>query len=175
MYAKWILVLATLLTLGLVETARADFVYEFTTTTSAGPGGCLSFSIIASDEAVATGTLDAFNITFLDLQLTATSDPFFDVSTNDTSSLAGAGFQVDPMTGDYITDPSFVVFTGDIFFFSFATIQTTTDAFAVSTFDPQGDLLGTAVGSGDLYFTETVSAVPKPRSLVSQTRKDSSP
>jgi hypothetical protein len=127
MYAKRILVLATLLTLGSAETVRADFIYQFTTTTSAGSGGSLSVTMVASDEAVATGTLDAFNITSLDLQLTSTSDPFFDVNTNDTRSLAGQGFQVDPTTGAYITTPSFVAFSGDIFFLLFEIIETTID------------------------------------------------
>jgi hypothetical protein len=175
MYAKRILVLATLLTLGSAETAQADFIYQFTTTTSAGPGGSLSFTITASDEAVATGTLYAFNITSLDLQVTCTSDPFFDVNTDDTRSLAGQGFQVNPTSGDYITDPCFIVFTGDFFAPSFATIETTTGGYTVSAFDPQGDLLGTAVGCGDLFFTETTSAVPKRSSLVWRAWEDSSP
>ena len=161
MYAKRILVLATFLTLGSADTTRADFIYQFTTTTSAGPGGILSFTIVASDEAVATGTLDAFNITSLEVQLSSTSDPFFDVNTNDTISLAGEGFQVDPATGAYITTPSFIAFSGDIFFFSFETIQTTTDGYTVSSFDPQGDFLGSADGCGDLYFTESTSAGPE--------------
>jgi hypothetical protein len=162
MYAKRILVLATFLTLGSAETVRADFIYQFTTTNSAGSGGSLSFTIVASDDAVATGTLDALNITSLDLQITSTSDPFFDVNTNNTVSLAGEGFLVDPATGAYITTPSFIAFSGDIFFFSFETIQTTIDGgYTVSSFDPQGDFLGAADGCGDLYFTESTSAGPE--------------
>jgi hypothetical protein len=171
MYAKRILVLATFLTLGSADTTRADFIYQFTTTTSAGPGGILSFTIVASDEAVATGTLDAFNITSLEVQLSSTSDPFFDVDTTNTVSLAGQGFQVDPTTGDYITDPCFIVFAGDIFAPSFATIETTAGGYTVSTFDPQGDFLGTADGCGYLSVTETTSAVPEMRSFDWQARE----
>jgi hypothetical protein len=165
MYAKRILVLATLLTLGSAEMARADFIYQFTTTTSAGSGGSLCFTIVASDDAVATGTLYAFNITSLEVQITGTSDPFFDVDTTDTISLAGEGFQVDPTTGAYITTPSFIVFSGDIFFFSFEIIQTTLDGYTISSFDPQGDFLGTADGCGDLTVTEATSAGPELSSL----------
>jgi hypothetical protein len=127
MYAKRIIVLATLLTLASAQTVRADFIYQFTTTESAGPGGILSFTITASDAAVATGALTAFNITSLDLHLTATSNPFLDVNTSDPVSLQGQGFQVNPTTGAYVTDPSFGLLLGDPFLPTFELIQTRMD------------------------------------------------
>jgi len=82
------------------QSARADFIYQFTTTISAGIGGSLSATIVAPASAVASGTISSANVTSLSLQLTDTSSPFVDGSTTAESSLS-APFLVDTITGAF--------------------------------------------------------------------------
>jgi hypothetical protein len=92
--------LATLLAVASGQSARADFIYRFTTTTSAGIGGSLSVTIDAPDSAVSTGTISSGDISSLSMQLSGTSAPFVDGMTTSTSALVGS-FSVDTTTGAF--------------------------------------------------------------------------
>jgi hypothetical protein len=94
------LLVAALFVLASFPKARADFIYQFTTTPPVGIGGSLSVTITASDAAVTTGSLSSSDITSLDMALTGTSAPFVDGMTTSLSALSNP-FAVDPSTGAF--------------------------------------------------------------------------
>ena len=81
--------------------ARADFIYEYTTTSPApSGGGSVSVTFAVPDSVVATGFFVETDINSFLLNLTLTSPPYYDLTA--TSLSHPTGFMVDPLTGAII-------------------------------------------------------------------------
>jgi hypothetical protein len=87
------------------QRTRADYIYTFTTTETAGDGGSLSVRLFASDGAVATGMLSQHDLFIMTLDLTGTAPPFFDVTVHGLGMTFDTPIQVDPATGAFVTLP----------------------------------------------------------------------
>jgi hypothetical protein len=170
------LLLAALLILGFSPRAQADFIYTFTTTTSAGDGGSLSVTIDAPD--ISSGTISSANIASLSLQLTGTTDPFFGFTSTDKNDLQNT-FSVDKTTGAFVLGtplPDVMgsgsrTFMGDLWSetaeaLSFPAIPPFSAGFTVMVTDTVTDLTIPATGSGTWTVTQQVAAVPAPSSFV---------
>jgi hypothetical protein len=156
------LLLAAVLPLVFCRSTRADFIYQFTTTTSAGPGGSLSATIEASDAAVAMGALSSLNINVLLLQLTGTSGPFFYDFTSNSKDDLYTTFEVDKSTG------AFTKFTPGITHTEKGVFDETVDVGYGAPPDTLYFVTGgiTRFGHGTWTVTNTTAVVPAPSSLL---------
>jgi hypothetical protein len=157
--------LAILFTVVLGEQARADYIYQFTTTTSAGAGGSLSVTIDAPDSAVATGIISSSNISSLFLQLSSTSAPFYDFTSTQTAILIQP-FSVDTSTGQFTfyapaIDTQYIV-PPPVFVATHYGFSPSADPYLVA-FNPSTGM--STQGTGEWTVSSQASPVPEPASL----------
>jgi hypothetical protein len=170
------------LTLVFVPSAKADFIYNFTTDTAATQGGgILTITIVAPDSAVASGTISSGNITSLSLSLTSTSLPFFNTTDTSKSDLQGT-FSVDITTGAFAalsSTPAVTEFVssggnfptlqnenvGPIAVGSTPVLSVSDVSYSIHSAPPFGSNRLTELGSGTWTVTPPSTAVPEPSSL----------
>ena len=139
--------------------ARADFIYRYTTTTTAGAGGTLMITIDAPDSAIKSGFLTNSNISSLTLRLTSTGSPFSSFTDTHVTDLVMAA-QVNTTTGA-------IVHNGDIDAMIFPPLEVVLVPLLLGSTPYHVMAPNSTLGGAGTWALETVpTVVPEPSSIM---------